>query len=178
MDHQCAIAPSNDMVLRAAAGRTQSHILGRSVRTLMIHCNGLCHASSLQRHVPCKRGPKVCGMSLLGKPLGKPWANPGQTLMVFGQTPAAISSCMQQVPHRMARSVWWNPTKLSHYKNTSAILCLGAHASGGHESCARDFTLNFYHTCLVEFYGPTVTRMQEMSRCAPQRKQKVSFQPL
>ena len=42
-------AESKDMALRAAADRTQSYMLGRSGRTLMIRRNGVCHASGARK---------------------------------------------------------------------------------------------------------------------------------
>ena len=115
---------------------------------MQVHCNGMCHASRDRRYVAC-----LCWAN--------PWANPGQTLgkpLWFLGKPLqpSVLACNKY------RTEWQeacggirpsNPIIM----NISATLCLGAHASDGHESCARDFTLEFYHICFLEFYEPIVT---------------------
>ena len=87
-------------------------------------------------HVPCERSPTVwlCArpqaarkaipldgavvqsslidmVYLMGKPLGRPRANPGQTPMIFGQTPARSVSWAAHVLHRITQSQSGIPTK-------------------------------------------------------------------
>ena len=47
----------------------------------------------------------------VGKPLGRPRSNPGQTFMVFGQTPLRRHCCMHGVLHKSTYSPSGNPTK-------------------------------------------------------------------
>ena len=84
-------------------------------------------------------------VSLTGRPLGRPRANPGQTPMIFGQTPARSVSRVAHVPHGITKSQFGNPTKRFLYNTRNAIVLAGARVASMSSLPAFCF-LEFYET--------------------------------